>query len=394
MVRVDRSAVAAAFVRSAVRAAARDGRCGPPPDDDWVGAADTMGVGPVVLDAVASAGWDLPVGAQALRQADVMRDLRMTVSLSRLVPVLADVTWVLVKGPVLSEVVYRRRAIRRFDDLDVIVDPDELGDALELLEAAGYVLVDRNWRLVADTRRGEVTVLSPEGTVVDLHWHPVNEARTRADLALDVRTLLRDRVWVEVDGTTTPTLSPVDTVLYVALHACLSGAHEMKWLLDFQQAVHWWGGTPAQLAGRADELGLGPAVAVVAHRAAQHLDAGLAELACELAPRSFWVRGCAALSRRSVPGAPRGHSGRLVFASTRSTTARSAQRLLEGVAVSLRDRVPALDRSVPASTLHAPGGDPDDRRRWVAQAAGEGQTTVRQTPSLRPRTRRSRHWGR
>ncbi len=79
---------------------------------------------------------ELPVVAQTLREADV--------------------PWLLVKGPVVADVLYTRPDLRAYVDLDVLVPASHFSEAVERLEAAGARLIDANWPLLLADMRGQV----------------------------------------------------------------------------------------------------------------------------------------------------------------------------------------------------------------------------------------------
>lgn len=73
--------------------------------------------------------------------------------------------------------------------------------------------------------------------VVDLHWDLLNRAEVRHAFAVPTSQVITRSVVVEIDGVPVRTLDPVDTVLHLALHGCLSGGHRLGWLVDIDRAV-------------------------------------------------------------------------------------------------------------------------------------------------------------
>ena len=359
---------------AATRAFALNTRCPVPPmGSEWVDLADGAGVLTTVLAVSADAGHALTPELRTLRLGGGATSLRTAVELRTVTTALdaAGLRWVVLKGPVLAEVVYRQSSSRSYDDLDVLVHPADLGDALDALELAGFALLDRNWVMIADSARGEISLQGTTGTVIDLHWHPVNEAWKRRALDVDVVSMLERRIDVVIDGSPVPSLAPDDLVVYVALHASLSGGHRLKWLLDLQQAVRWSGCTPEQIAGRAEHHGLGLIVRTMLDRAAEYLDPGLSSFAATAGRDSAWVRLCRLVSQRALPlsGRPGHRSGHAVFGATRQTTATSAARFITDVAEGVLDRARGRDAVAEFTALQADVGTDIDRHRWLAASA-------------------------
>jgi hypothetical protein len=148
-----------------------------------------------------------------------------------------DAPWLVIKGPVLSETVYRRPDHRAYGDLDVVVPGDRFGNCVELLRTAGARLLAADWDQVVVDRHGELQLELPSSTVLDLHWHlvPIGRVRDRFTIAMpDVFTSARV---VELGGGSYRTLSMAHTINHIALHAVLSGGHRLGWVKDLEQAV-------------------------------------------------------------------------------------------------------------------------------------------------------------
>lgn len=362
------------FVVGAVRSFATGTPCPELPGDlGWLDVARRAHVVPPVISAVRAAGATLGPALRELRMEGAATQLRACAELGVVARCLdaSSVRWVVVKGPALGEAVYRVTASRSYGDLDVLVHPEDLGGALDTLVAAGFLVMDRNWDLVARSGRGEIAVLTPSGYVLDLHWHPVNSRPVRSQLGIDVRGMIARRTVVDVAGVQAPTLDALDTVVYVALHAVLSGGHQLKWMLDLHQAVQRLGSGADQLGARAREHGLGLVVGVGLDHASRWVDPALAAHASAVTPRSSWTALCEQVSERCPPlgVAPGRRTGRAVFSSTRRGSATSMTAALGAAAVAQRDRVKWLDRSVPVQVLRREGGTAADRARWIELAA-------------------------
>ncbi|MFY9587376.1 MAG: nucleotidyltransferase family protein [Actinomycetota bacterium] len=144
----------------------------------------------------------------------------------------ADIPALVIKGPSLVERYYGDPALRFYSDVDIVVPPDRLRAAIEVLEAGGFGLLDANWPLIIADLRGQVHLHSEGVGTIDLHWHLVNDARKRRTLHMRA-----DEMWPEtIDGTVgdarSRLLATADDIAYVCLHAALAGCHRFLWLLD------------------------------------------------------------------------------------------------------------------------------------------------------------------
>jgi hypothetical protein len=259
-------------------------------------------------------------------QVDLIGSSRICAALALVAEALVTVQWATLKGPVLDEHLYPRPGLRPYSDLDVLVRPTEVQAALGALEGAGAVLIDRNLPLAQAQRRGELGVRLPGGTVLDLHWHLVNDPRARVSFALpSADVALARSIDVRLVGVSTQRLDAADTVVHLAVHAMTSGADRAIWAHDLRYAL-------------ADpQLDLGE-LAARAGRAAPVIDLMLARAARtasfapppRLAPRAtLWTTAMGVVSARHPMGrSGTGHTGRSLFAATRPTTVESVDALL------------------------------------------------------------------
>jgi len=143
--------------------------------------------------------------------------------------------WCVLKGPSLAYGYYPRPDLRHSVDLDLLIDPRDLGPVLELLQKHGYQLNDRNWPMIEALMPGELSLLSPRGFVIDLHWSVMNDPRLRRAVHLPTARLLSSRRPLPVSGVVT--LGPAEQLVHVGLHAATSGANKLQWLLDVHQVA-------------------------------------------------------------------------------------------------------------------------------------------------------------
>lgn len=167
----------------------------------------------------------------------VVAHLRNLHALARVSATLDErsIPWMVVKGPVIVELLYGRVGTRGYLDLDLVVDGADFEGAIAALEGAGGRLEDRNWRLLRSERRGEVHLGLVDRTAIDLHWDLINHHRGRMRLATAV-ILDRSEV-VDLGGVTARTPDATDSLIHLAVHAAMSGGDRLIWLKDLDRAI-------------------------------------------------------------------------------------------------------------------------------------------------------------
>ncbi|MGI8665372.1 MAG: nucleotidyltransferase family protein [Jatrophihabitans sp.] len=239
----------------------------------------------------------------------------------------AGLPWLVLKGPALAYSVYPRPDLRHYVDLDLLVSPGDFAAVLRLLADAGYQLVDRNWPLLERVVPGELRLRSPRGVLLDLHWSIFNDANRRAAFHAPTAGLLAGRRVLEPVGL--PALSASDQLVHLGLHAALSGANRLGWLLDLHLSVGPDTEWPAVLR-TARATGAGPSLAVVLARAHRLFGTRVQpDLAAELAGGRGWLAIARGLDRlspiQSDPNRPA--LARSVARSLQATAPASAREL-------------------------------------------------------------------
>ena len=347
-------------------------------------AASTHGIAGYVRSAVGGSTLLPPDEAAALEdgyRGALATHLRTVGELGTLRPALDEIgPWLVVKGPVLAETVHARPDLRGYGDLDVLVRPSALGDALEALEAAGAEILDRNWTLLARELRGEVHARLRHGTTLDLHWHLLNERTSREAFRLPVTEMLERRRTVSVGPLKVPTLDAEDTLLHLGLHTLLSGGHRLVWFKDVERAVaqraHDWD----ELIRRARAWRVDLVVGMALERARTTAGAAVpAEVISALARSRSWraLAGAAAWLAPVERQSGRGSVTRMLSRSTRDTAGSSFAVLARKAMQQARRRERLVDRARdandaanPGSMLHA-SGDRATRESFLAAVSRE-----------------------
>lgn len=335
----------------------------------WVYRAlrDSRGADPAVIDRL-----------RALHRASARSHLRVTAALSATADALdaAGVRWLVFKGPVLSEVVYRVPEMRLYRDLDLLVGRRDFGTAVRALEASGSSLLDHNWPLIRRDGYGELNLVERYGTPLDLHWQLLFSQALRDEFPVPVDQVIERAEEVVIRGRSVRTLEPTDSLLHLSFHAALGGGDRLIWLKDVEQSIRHRAPDWGELVVRARAWRVNVLVALMLERAeravAADVPAGVIE---ELSPQRPWRAVTAAADRLFPPVHSRGggNPARMLARTARHSPAASAVHLgttLGGrVARLVRERKWELpeteeDPTNPES-VRFPAGDPGDLERYL-----------------------------
>lgn len=138
------------------------------------------------------------------------------------------------KGPSLSQIAYGKLAIKRSKDLDFLVGPDDVPQALEQLERLGFRIETARYPLHAGLsaalirHRNQIEVIGPRGLVVEVHWRLANAPGLLQQMEQNLQTQM-----VEIEGYgTIPTLGDEDLFAYLCQHGALHDWGRLRWLAD------------------------------------------------------------------------------------------------------------------------------------------------------------------
>jgi len=172
-----------------------------------------------------------------------------------------DIEFIVFKGPVLAETVYRDPGVRSMTDVDILIHHRDLTRAHHCLKGLGYEagISDKTVsRLRPNPYHNSLLYHNPEKALVHLYWHPIN-------LCLGSRASFEgfpvDSLWeraedAEIAGYRIRTFGPADTFVYLCLHAFLHGFTPLILLFDLDAVargkdVSFW----HDVVARAQEFG-------------------------------------------------------------------------------------------------------------------------------------------
>lgn len=166
-----------------------------------------------------------------------------------------------LKGPVLGAVLYGDPALRECSDLDILVNPDHLEEASEIITRRGYgaahdsSLAGEQKALIGEKTRHRHLVNLKSGILVELH-HEVGYGPLSADFSS--QALTESRSDVRVDGRAVPWPSPPVMGVYLCIHGTTHGWNALRWVSDVARFPHVFSADVVRKTiARADALGCG-----------------------------------------------------------------------------------------------------------------------------------------
>ena len=248
---------------------------------------------------------------------------------------------VFLKGPVLAETVYPRPDLRDYGDLDVLVRPSQFELALQVLEAEGGRLIERNWELVLHLRKGELNLVMPRGVVVDLHWSLFYNDELRRSFRWPGGDVIARSRAVSIGGEDVAGPDPVDQLLHLCAHSCLGGCHRLGWLQDIRLAatrvpIEW-----SVFWDRAEDGGLALLAAVALDHVNRCFEMNLPIPDDAWSSGATWRIGSRGLLALRPPWRWHGGgaSGHVLIAATRTSTRTSLRALGTGLRGALSELV-------------------------------------------------------
>jgi hypothetical protein len=290
-----------------------------------------------------------------------------------------SIPWLTFKGPVLDEAIHQPPGLRAYGDLDLLVPARSFEGAVDALERAGAVVLDRNWTLFRRCPPEEIHLQLPYGSVVDLHWHFLGTISDRRRFGIDVAGMLHRRRWVQIAGLQVPTMDVADTLIHVALHAASHGGNRLLWLKDIEQCVVHDAPDWDLVTLRCQEWDVGLAVSTMLARTGHILDLAVPDWVLRaLGFRPPWSALARSLDR--LTPTHRSYGGRslagMIAAAAGSNQWESLGPLARRTARAARHPWnmpppgPSRDPADPFSPLH-PSGGLADRTGYLAAVARE-----------------------
>lgn len=172
---------------------------------------------------------------EKVRQAQ-MRQLSGVGELIRISRLLSDIEieFLCLKGPVLSQLLYKDPVKRHFSDLDFLVRQSDVCASIGVLRELGFRLSDLKnieSRSESDPLWSSLyhVQLTNDQIQVELHWRLSRNDRLSE---IPVELLFSAKQPVSIGGDVLHTLGPLYLIEYLALHGTSHCWNRLKWLLD------------------------------------------------------------------------------------------------------------------------------------------------------------------
>ena len=171
----------------------------------------------------------------------------------------AGVPLLFLKGLAVGALAYRTPMVKAAVDVDLLIDPMDLGKSVSLLRQLGYALSAPSESALATWHRwwkeSVWTKVSP-ALQIDLHTRPSDNPLLIPNLSAHSR-----RRMVDVgNGVVVPTFADEELFAYLAVHGASSAWFRLKWISDFAGFLSDRDGeTIDGLYRRSQELGAGRA---------------------------------------------------------------------------------------------------------------------------------------
>ena len=143
------------------------------------------------------------------------------------------------KGPILAIEAYGDPSLRKFNDLDVLVQPKQFKKAVALLTDNGWEpmtsvswLTERNWNI---SRKKDIYFVDRERNVnLELHW---KLSGSHFGLPREMNGLWERLGSIELAGTELSTLRFNDLLIYLCLHGSRHSWERFGWICDIHQLI-------------------------------------------------------------------------------------------------------------------------------------------------------------
>ena len=143
------------------------------------------------------------------------------------------------KGPMLALQAYENAALRKYGDLDVLVQPRDFKKAIDIIKENGYEpltsvswLEKTNWYV---SRKKDIYFANPDRSVIiELHW---KLSGSHFGLPKEMNDLWNRLENVELAGTPIPTLSFYDLLIYLCLHGSRHSWERFQWICDIREVI-------------------------------------------------------------------------------------------------------------------------------------------------------------
>ncbi len=239
----------------------------------------------LLSNGIAKEGVEPPQAAREKLNAAARKTVTRSLALARETVLVArafeqaGIAMTVLKGVPLSQAIHGRIDRRDPGDIDILIPPERLPDAAQVLASLGYhsghtlLLATPRQRERLTRLHKDLEFFCPDRRIaLECHW---SLARGRAGMRMDNPDPPATAP-VEIGGTAIRTLTPARTVVYLCAHGAVHYWLRLKWLNDLRWIFH----DPRLIAGdwdsvaqKAQETGMTRVVMATA-RLVQAMDGG------------------------------------------------------------------------------------------------------------------------
>jgi hypothetical protein len=143
-----------------------------------------------------------------------------------------------IKGPVLAVLAYGNVSLRKFSDLDILVDRRDVLRTWDLLATHGYEpkfsLKPSQATTLLDYRHAYPFV-GADGAKVEIHWSITPRSFS---FPLDLTPFWTRVGSISMRGVSVPSFSPEDTLLILCVHGSRHAWRRLEWICDVAELVN------------------------------------------------------------------------------------------------------------------------------------------------------------
>lgn len=173
--------------------------------------------------------------------ANLQRNFLLTAQLIKILKKFRerDIPAIPFKGAVLATTLYNNLALRRFYDLDILIESNSFFQAKQLLEHWGYQtdnrLDFRQQKLRLKTNHEQEFVCSDLKISVDLHW---NIAPPFFSFHLPVEELFRKTTDLKIAGSEIPVFVPENLLIVLCVNGTKEGWSNLQRICDIAEFIN------------------------------------------------------------------------------------------------------------------------------------------------------------
>lgn len=151
-----------------------------------------------------------------------------------------NISFIPLKGPLLSYRIYNDPSYRYFNDLDFLIATDSIEAAIRIFNERGYetpvydLPAEACRRKILYRHMNEILFYNPGKRIgIDLHWQLLTGGRNINDQLL-VRLIKSNQIKLSFQGQVFTVFAPEFELLYLIIHGGLHAWRRLKWLVDIR----------------------------------------------------------------------------------------------------------------------------------------------------------------